>query len=487
MTDVLLSHSYYLRFDRKQLRTMQPYPPLSTLYAASALRDAGIRVALFDSMFASTEEELRLRIRELSPKIVVICDDYFNYLTKMYLERMRLASYRMLEIAQQAGCIVIVSALDSYDHASEYLQHGAKFVIYGEPEYTLLELCKNILGEDNRGVDLINGVIFKSEGKVVITPPRAPIGDLDSIPFPAWDLLDIEKYRSGWRRHGYFSMNVVTTRGCPFGCNWCAKPVYGRSYHSRSPKNVVEEIGIIVNQYHPVHIWFCDDIFGLKSGWVKEFSEELAKANIRIRYKCLSRPDLLLKENTFHWLAASGCDTVWIGAESGSQKILNAMEKGTTVEQIRLATRKLRNEGMKVGYFLQFGYPGETYEEIRETFDMVRTEMPDEIGVSVSYPLPGTKFYETVREKLGAKKNWYDSSDLSLLFPGEFKPTFYRMLHRVLHRIHRIRRITKRKEKITLRSIFVLLFIMMTLPLFFLAMQLSRILPNTVTQMNYNE
>jgi|GEM_PF-6365297 len=176
MTDVLLSHSYYLRFDRKQLRTMQPYPPLSTLYAASALRDAGIRVALFDSMFASTEEELRLRIRELSPKIVVICDDYFNYLTKMYLERMRLASYRMLEIAQQAGCIVIVSALDSYDHASEYLQHGAKFVIYGEPEYTLRPIFRSVAANLNhKGIFLVNTVnrlclaeimIFMLKGKL---------------------------------------------------------------------------------------------------------------------------------------------------------------------------------------------------------------------------------------------------------------------------------------------------------------------------------
>ncbi|MGC8653754.1 MAG: B12-binding domain-containing radical SAM protein [Candidatus Kryptoniota bacterium] len=476
MTDVLLSHSYFLRFDRKQFKTMQPYAPLSTLYAASVLREAGISVVLFDSMFASREEELSMMIRKYSPKIVAICDDNFNYLTKMCLERMRLATYRMIEIARQARCTVIVSALDSSDRFSEYLYHGAQFVIYGEPEYTLLELCEDILSKDSRDVGSINGVIFKSEGKVIIAPPRAPTSNLDLIPFPAWDLVDIERYRIAWQnRHRYFSMNLVTTRGCPFGCNWCAKPVYGRSYNSRSPENVMEEIAIIVDRYHPDHIWFCDDIFGLKSGWIRQFSEEVAKTNIRIRYKCLSRPDLLLKENSFQLLAASGCETVWIGAESGSQKILDAMEKGTRVEQIRLATRKLRKEGIRVGYFLQFGYPGETYEEIRKTFRMVLDEMPDEIGVSVSYPLPGTEFYEMVRRNLGAKKNWYDSSDISLLFPGEFKPIFYRVLHSFLHKIHRMRRITLRMEKLTLRSIFIYLVNLVSLPWLFLVMQLLRI------------
>lgn len=475
MADILLCHSYFLRFDRKQFKTMQPYPPLSTLYAASVLREEGIDVALFDSTFANNEEDLSLKIREHLPRIVAICDDNFNYLTKMCLERMRIATCRMVQIARQAGCIVIVSSLDSSNRFSEYIEHGAQFVIYGEPEHTLLKLCKVILKRESCQVELINGLIFKSEGSVMVNPPQELVRNLDSIPYPARDLVDMEKYRYAWLRHGYFSINVVTSRGCPFGCNWCAKPVYGRSYNSRSPKNVVEEIKIVMDLYHPDHIWFCDDIFALRPGWIREFSEELGEANVKIRYKCLSRPDLLLKENAFKWLAASGCDMVWIGAESGSQKILDAMEKGTSVKQIQLAAQKLRREGIKVGFFLQFGYPGETYKEIQKTFEMVRSEMPDEIGVSVSYPMPGTKFYKTVQNQLGLKKNWYDSNDLELLFQGEFRTTFYKMLHRFLHGIHRLRRMTKGKEKMTVRSICVYFFYIVSLPLFFVIMQFVRL------------
>ena len=357
MADVLLTHSYFMRFDRKQLRTMQPYPPLGTLYAASVLRNSGITVALFDSMLAESEFELEDYIRRYSPRVVAIYDDSFNYLTKMCLERMRIAAFRMVEIAKKNNCIVVVSSSDSADHIEEYLSQGADYVIKGEGEITLLELCTNILKSPLSDLNEIAGLSFSDNGCVIETKPRRPIKDLDSLPFPAWDLVDVERYKKHWQPYGYFSMNVVTTRGCPFGCNWCAKPIYGRGYNSRSPKNVVEEMVFLKKHYNLDHIWFCDDILGLKLGWIDEFQKEVELSGLKIRYKCLSRPDLLIKENSFSKLEASGCETVWMGAESGAQKILDAMEKGTTVDQIREATRKLKEEGIRVGYFLQFGYP----------------------------------------------------------------------------------------------------------------------------------
>jgi len=476
MTDVLLTHSYFMRFDKKQWHTMQPYPPLGTLYAASVLRNVGITVSLFDSMLAQSEFELEDYIKKFSPQIVAIYDDGFNYLTKMCLERMRIAAFKMIEIAKKAKCTVVVSSSDSADHADEYLYHGADYVLNGEGEMTLLELCSKIKKSGSRNDYEIAGLSFIEHGKVVKTVARSPMRSLDSLPFPAWDLVDIENYKKHWlAANGYFSMNVVTTRGCPYGCNWCAKPIYGRVYNSRSSKNVVEEILQLKKNFNPDHIWFCDDIFGLKPGWLSEFRKEMEDSGVKIKYKCLSRPDLLIKEDSFSTLFASGCETVWIGAESGAQKILDAMDKGTTVEQIRLATRKLKENRIKVGYFLQFGFPDETYHDILKTFDIVKEEMPDEIGMSVSYPLPNTKFYKMIEKTLGVKRNWHDSNDLALLFPGEFKPVFYRTLHKVLHKLHRVLRIAKGMERFTLRTVLAFLFNGFTLVLYHVILQLERV------------
>lgn len=480
MIDVLMTHSYFMRFDKKQWRTMQPYPPLGTLYAASVLRESDIRVGLFDAMLAVSERELEKYIETLSPKIVAIYDDCFDYLTKMCLERMRIAAFKMIGIAKRRGCTVIISSSDSADHVPEYLSKGADFVIKGEGEHTLLELCERILGRSRTDLAEVSGLAFKSrEGKhrgdrIIQTRPRFPVKDLDSLPFPAWDLVDVDEYRRRWTSHGYFSMNMVTTRGCPYGCNWCAKPIYGRGYNSRSARNVVEEIEFLKDKYSPDHIWFCDDIFGLKPGWLSEFSSEIERQKLDIRYKCLSRPDLLLKDDSINSLARSGCETVWMGAESGAQKILDAMEKGTTVEQIAVATRKLKGKGIGVGYFVQFGYPGETYADVLKTFDLVKKELPDELGVSVSYPLPNTKFYNMVQDTLGAKKNWMESNDLALLFPSEFKPRFYRVLHKVIHKLHRILRIARGRESLNPRTILVFFYNIATLVVYHVFLQALR-------------
>jgi radical SAM superfamily enzyme YgiQ (UPF0313 family) len=262
---------------------------------------------------------------------------------------------------------------------------------------------------------------------------------LDKLPFPAWDLVDIQKYKNIWlKRHGYFSMNMVTTRGCPYHCNWCAKPILGQRYNSRSPENVVAEMKWLKGNFAPDHIWFADDILGLKPNWIERFAKLLQEADAIIPFKCLQRADLV-NEKTATALAKAGCKTVWIGAESGSQKILDAMDKGDTVEDIYNAAQVLRANGIEVGFFLQFGYPGETWNDVQKTLKMVRECAPDDIGISVSYPLPGTKFYERVKLELGEKQNWMDSEDLAMLYRGVFPTEFYRVLHKRVHYEFRLR------------------------------------------------
>src|SRR4051812_14975082 len=373
MHNILFTHSYFLRFDPKQWKTAQPYAPLGTMYAAAMMREHGYTVSVFDPMFAHTPQEVLPYIQEQKPKFFVIYDDGFNYLTKMCLTNMREAAFEMIQLAKQNNCTVIVSSSDSTDRYEMYLDKGADFILLGEAELTLLELVKALSNGETNFLS-IQGLAYKQNGNLIKTVKRNVLKELDTLPFPAWDLIDIEPYRKMWMNSaGYFSMNIGTTRGCPFKCNWCAKPIYGNRYNSRSPENVVAELKMLKEKFHFDHMWFCDDIFGLKPGWVNHFADLVNKENLKFKFKIQARADLLLQENYIRDLARAGCDNIWMGAESGSQKILDAMDKGTTVEQIFEATRLIKKHAMKPCFFIQFGYLGETKEDIEKTIKMINT------------------------------------------------------------------------------------------------------------------
>ena len=434
MSTILFTHSYFLKFDAKQLKIGQPYAPLGTLYAAAVMRENGYEVALQDVQLADGPEAILPALTRQQPKYFVLYDDGFNYLTKMCLTNMREAAFKMIAFAKEKGCIIIISGSDSTDHYEKYLDAGADFVMIGEAEQTLQELIKSVekINEDFLGIP---GLAFKKHKAYIKTSPRKVMKDLDSMPMPAWDLLDITPYKNMWHKHaGFFSMNVGTTRGCPFKCNWCAKPIYGNRYNARSPQNVVNEIRYLKDKFGIDHVWFCDDIFGLKPGWVEEFAELVEKQHLRFTFKIQSRADLLVQENYVNALARAGCDNVWMGAESGSQKILDAMDKGITLAQIEEATQLLKRHRIKPSFFIQFGYLGETISDIKMTIRMINKLMPHEIGVSVSYPLPGTVFYAKVKEQLKEKSNWTDSDELALMFQNTYQPSFYRQLHRYVHK-----------------------------------------------------
>jgi anaerobic magnesium-protoporphyrin IX monomethyl ester cyclase len=437
MDKILFSHSYFMRFDPKQWATGQPYPPLATIGAAALLREHGYRVSLFDTMFVEDPDEVIKRLAAERPDVFVVYDDGFNYLTKMCLTNMRDAAHRMMRMARQYGCTIIVSSSDSTDHYGKYLQNGADFVLLGEGEQSLLELVNAIRGGE-KDFSNIRGLAFLQQGLPLKTAPRPVMRDLDMLPGPAWDLVDIPAYRSvHLEHHGYFSLNISTTRGCPFKCNWCAKPIYGNRYNARSPRHVMQELVFLKEQYDFDHIWFCDDIFGLKPGWVGEFADLVEKEGLSFRFKIQSRADLLLQENYVAALARAGCDNSWMGAESGSQKILDAMDKGTSVGQIQDATALLRQYGIRPSFFIQFGYPGETKDDIHKTIRMINRLLPDSLGISVSYPLPGTSFYEKVKADLQEKTNWTDSDELKVMFRNTYHPSFYKQLHRYVHQSYR--------------------------------------------------
>jgi radical SAM superfamily enzyme YgiQ (UPF0313 family) len=437
--DVLLGQAYFLRFDRKLWEARQPFAPLGTLYAASWLRQQGHSVALFDAMLARSEQEWAIALDHERPRVAVLYEDSFNYLSKMCLLRMRQAAFTMIDAARRRGLPTVVSGSDATDCPHLYLARGAAAVVLGEGEITLGEVVPRLL--DGRALDEVAGLALPAPGGTVTrTAARSPLRALDDLPLPAWDLVDVARYRQIWRsRHGHHAMNLATTRGCPYHCNWCAKPIYGQRYAVRSVARVVDEMQWLKATYGPDDLWIVDDVFGLRPGWLSQFAAEVTARDARIPFRCLVRADQT-SPAFVRALADAGCHTAWLGAESGSQRVLDAMEKGIGVDDIRQATRLLRAAGIRVCWFLQFGYPGESMADIDLTIALVDELQPDDIGISVSYPLPGTPFYDRVRADLGEKQNWFDSADLAMMFQATYPQPFYRTLHRLVHRRLRCRR-----------------------------------------------
>jgi anaerobic magnesium-protoporphyrin IX monomethyl ester cyclase len=435
--DVLVGHALFPALDPKQAERRRPYPPLGSLYVAAVLRRAGWRVALFDAMLAEDEGAFVASLERHQPRLVALVEDSFNYLSKMCLGRMRQAALTMTTAGARQGLPVLVSGSDATDDPAAFLGAGAVAVVLGEPEHAVAEATAVLLGRAG-GEDLtaVAGLALAGRGADAVrrTPPREPERRPDGFPWPARDLLDVDAYRSVWQEaHGLFSTNMASTRGCPFHCNWCAKPIWGQRYAMRSPEDVAAELAEVKRTLAPDHVWFADDIFGLRPDWTAAFGEAVAARSAQLPFQIQSRVDLM-QPAALAGLARAGCAEVWLGVESGSQAVLDAMQKGIRVADVAPAAERLRAHGIRVGFFLQLGYPGEEWPDILATRDLVRACLPDEIGVSVSYPLPGTPFYDRVADQLGPRRHWHDSRDLAMLFVGRYATPFYRRLHDVLHR-----------------------------------------------------
>jgi radical SAM superfamily enzyme YgiQ (UPF0313 family) len=432
MADVLLTHSYHLAYDRKQVRKMEPYPPLGTLYAAGLLRAHGISVAVFDCMLQEAESGLEEALRVHRPKIVAIYEDDFNFLTKMCLTRMRELAWEMIKIAQRYDARVVVHGSDATDHAADFLERGAECVLEGEAEYSLLSVVQALLS--GASVENIQGVIrFRGNEKSRQTTSRNTARRASTLPLPARDLIDVSLYRKAWKQaHGIFSLNLIASRGCPFRCNWCAKPIFGDSYQLRPALDVANEMRLLKKTYRAEHLWFADDIFGLSRHWLAEFALAVEEFDCAVPFKVQARADLLTRE-TASALRRAGCSEVWMGVESGSQNVLDDMDKGLLVEEVVSAREHLRREGIRTCYFLQLGYPGEQWKDIQKTIALVRETRPDDVGISFSYPLPNTRFYARVKEQLGKKQNWSDSEDLCVMFKGTYTDRLYRAIRDALH------------------------------------------------------
>jgi len=437
MLSILVCHSYFLRFDQKQQQRAKPYPPLASLQVAAMLRAAGHEVSFFDAMLADNLDFYDRRLAVIKPQVVLFYEDNFNFLSKMCLGKMREAAFDMIAGARGAGMRIIAAGSDASDAPGAYLNAGADLVLHGEA----LGALNAVISRLNTTLDLPNqdlaaglpDISHASASGAKRSVAAAPLPEPSLAALPAWDLIDMEKYRRVWRRaHGYFSLNMAASRGCSFRCNWCAKPIWGNQYLQRPAAEIAAEMLHLKRHYRPDHIWFADDIFGFKADWVREFGEKLAAAGGGVPFTIQLRADLV-SPRMAGALREAGCREVWIGAESGSQKILDAMNKGTEVSENIAAREILRAEGIRVGFFLQLGYLGEEIDDILATRRLVDEARPDDVGVSVAYPLPGTRFYELVKEQLGSKRHWQESNDLEMMFHGTYTSAFYRLVRNLLH------------------------------------------------------
>jgi anaerobic magnesium-protoporphyrin IX monomethyl ester cyclase len=423
MPDLLLTHGYFVNEDPKELQIMKLYAPLGILYLCSHLRKKGFDVEVFDTTFSS-RELLFQHLRKEKPSVLGI---YTNLMTRSNV-------VEIINVACEAGWTTVVGGPEPGSYALEYLQSGADFVIFGEGEVTMEELLTALRSDVRDSVAKINGLAWlDSDGNLRQTSPRTQIANLDAQPWPARDAIDIHRYIKSWRdAHGTGSINFITARGCPFRCRWCSNTVYGQTHRRRNPVLVVDEVEWLLHEYAPEMLWPSDDVFTIHHGWLREYAAEMKRRGLRIPFECISRADRLNPE-MLDLLAELGCFRVWIGSESGSPRILKAMDRGIKLDQVQNSVDLCRERGIESGMFLMWGYEGEEIEDVEATIKHVSATKPDIFFTTVSYPVKGTPYYKQVQDRLVQLRPWSQTSDRDLKIKGRHSRQFYAHADKLLH------------------------------------------------------
>jgi radical SAM superfamily enzyme YgiQ (UPF0313 family) len=417
MPDILLTHGYFLEEDEKEQQIMRPYPPLGLLYISAYLRRAGLDVEIYDSTWGS-KAGLSDRLRREPGGVLGI---YTNLITRG----------NVVAIAAEAkrhGWTVVLGGPEAANYTEQYLAHGADVVVVGEGEETLAELLPVLASKGPHRLHGIAGTTFRDEnGKVVGNPPRPQIADLDSLPWPDRERIDLPKYVDAWRtHHGMGSVNMITARGCPYKCQWCSHAVFGYSYRRRSFLDCADELEHIRDVYRPDQVWYSDDVFTINHRWLYGYAAELKRRGLKLPFETISRADRMMKEDVLETLAEMGCYRIWIGAESGSQRVLDAMQRGVTVEQIEWATRAAQRHGIEVGMFLMWGYEGEELEDIEATIDQLKKWNPDVFLTTVAYPIRNTPYFGKIADRAVLTKDWSAATDRDFVIRGRHSRGYYR-------------------------------------------------------------
>lgn len=416
MPDMLLTHGYFLGEDEKEQQIMKPYAPLGLLYISAYLKRAGLEAEIYDSTWGAKPKLFARLVREPGGVLGV----YTNLITRPNV-------LAIIAQAKQHGWTVVLGGPESANYPEQYLTHGADVVVVGEGEETLAELLPALASRGPHRLHGIAGTTFRDEtGQLVANPPRAQIADLDDLPWPDRAAIDLPRYVDTWRtHHGMGSVNLITARGCPYRCKWCSHAVFGYSYRRRDPIDCADELQHIHEIYRPDQVWYSDDVFTINHRWLYTYAAELRRRGLKLPFETISRADRMMKEDVLETLAEMGCYRIWIGAESGSQRVLDAMQRGVKVEQVEWATRAAQRHGIKVGMFLMWGYDGEQLEDIEATVEQLKKWNPDVFLTTIAYPIKNTPFFEKVADRAVLSKEWSAATDRDFAIKGRHSRAYY--------------------------------------------------------------
>ena len=417
MADVVLTHGYFLDEDPKEREIMKPYPPLGLLYLSAYLKREGFAVEVYDTTFV-TKADLTARLAATPGGTLGV---YTNLMTRGNV-------VWVLDKARAHGWTVIVGGPECANYPEEYLTHGAHVVVVGEGEATMAELLTALRDRGPHRLEGVAGTVFVDElGRVVTNDERTKIADIDSLPWPDREAIDLARYVDVWRtHHGTGSVNLITARGCPYKCNWCSHAVFGYTHRRRSPADCAAEVAHIMERWQPDQVWYADDVFTISHKWLFEYADELDKRGLRVPFETISRADRMKKEEVLATLARIGCYRIWIGSESGSQRILDAMQRGVKVEDVQWATKAAQRNGIEVGMFLMWGYEGETLDDIEATVEHVAEANPEIFFTTVAYPIKNTGYYAKVAPKIRLTGDWATVTDRDHQVAGRHSRAFYR-------------------------------------------------------------
>jgi len=420
--DVVLTHGFYVREDPKELEVMRPYPPLGILYIHAYLKRAGLNPEVHDVTF-QTKEDTRARLRSGPPGVIAI---YTTHMVRRHV------TFIMRE-AKAAGWTIIVGGPDGDNCAREYLDHGADVVGVGEGEQLMLELLEALDQRGRHRLHDVHGIHFRDEqGEIVTTPARARL-DIDTFPWPSRDALEVPRYLDAWKQHhGASSLNIITARGCPYTCKWCSHGVFGNSYRHRSVDNVVDEVDHLIQAYHPDQLWFADDVFTMNHPWLRRLHAQFQDRGIQIPFETISRADRMMDEELIRLLADLGCRRLWIGSESGSDRVLKAMDRRVSSEQVQWVVERAKKVGIEIGVFLMWGYDGESIEDIEHTIEHVKQTDPNIFFTTVAYPIRKTRYAVDLGARVRYTEDWANSTDKDCVIQGRRAPAFYKAADRWL-------------------------------------------------------
>jgi radical SAM superfamily enzyme YgiQ (UPF0313 family) len=413
--DILLSHGYFIAEDEHERQIMKPYPPLGLLYISSHLKARGFAVELYDSTF-QTMADFVAYVQEKRPGLVGL---YCNLMTKQNI-------LQMMKVCQSVGARVILGGPEPGSYAEEYLNFGADVIVVGEGELALEELISLFTRHNQPDLSGVLGIVYQdSEGNVIHNLPRPLIQDLSSQPWPDREAIDLEAYLQTWHtHHGVRSTSLITARGCPYTCTWCSHSVFGHTHRRRRPEEVVDEVAWLVERYRPDQVWYADDVLTIAPRWFLKYAAELKQRHLRLPFECISRADRL-NEPVIEALAEMGCYRLWIGSESGSQRILDAMKRKANVQDVQAKTKLLQARGIQVGMFIMLGYEGEGVEDIEATVDHLKKSNPDIFLTTVAYPIKGTNYYAEVESRVVSDLAWESRTDRDLQVNGRYSRRFY--------------------------------------------------------------